>query len=118
MRGNRNKLSDIGLMGITDLGGGVYIMKLKSRMLSLPALALVGLLGTGVGSASAQSIYVETFAEPFPVVEPYPVVVAPRYVVRRAIVSRPIVRERTIVVPSYVPGPMLAPPYPYIEADW
>jgi len=87
-------------------------------MLSLHALALVVLLGTGVGSASAQSIYVEAFAEPFPVVEPYPVVVAPRYVVRRAIVPRPIVRERTIVAPSYVPAPMLAPPYPYIEAEW
>jgi len=93
-------------------------MKLKSPMLSLHALALVVLLGTGVGSASAQSIYVEAFAEPFPVVEPYPVVVAPRYVVRRAIVPRPIVRERTIVAPSYVPAPMLAPPYPYIEAEW
>ena len=97
-------------------------MKLKSSMLSLPGLALLGSLGIGVSSASAQSIYLETYAEPYPIVEPYPVVVAPRYVVRPAIVARaPLVRERTIVVsrPGYVSAPLGPPmPPPYMVADW
>jgi hypothetical protein len=91
-------------------------------MLSLPGLALVGSLGLGVSSASAQSVYFETYAQPYPIVEPYPVVVAPRYVVRPAVVARPVVRERTVVVsrPAYVPAPLLGPPVPppYVVADY
>ena len=97
-------------------------MNPKSSMLSLPALALVGSLGLGISSASAQSLVYETYAEPFPIVEPYRVVVAPRYVVRPAVVARPVVRERTLVVsrPAYVPAPLLGPPVPppYVVADW
>jgi hypothetical protein len=98
-------------------------MKPKSSMLSLPGLALAGLLGLGISSASAQSVYFETIAEPFPIVEPYKVVMAPRYVVRPAVVTPlPVVRERTIVVrrPSYVAAPLVAPPVPppYVVADW
>jgi hypothetical protein len=91
-------------------------------MLSLLVLALVGSLGVGISSASAQSVYFETYAPPYPIIEPYPVVVAPRYVVRPAIVAPPVVRERTIVVsrPGYVPAPLVGPPIPppYVVADW
>jgi hypothetical protein len=115
-------------------------MKLKSSMLSLLGLGLVGWLALGVSSASAQSVYFETYAQPYPVVEPYPVVVAPRYVVRPAVVAAPVVRERTVIVrrpavvaapvvrertvivsrPAYVPAPLLGPPMPppYLVADW
>jgi hypothetical protein len=96
-------------------------MKPRSSMLSLLGLALVGWLGIGISGASAQSVYIEPYAEPYPVVEPYPIVVAPRYVVRPAIVAPPIVRERTIVVrhPRYMPAPMIGPPVPpYAVADW
>ena len=50
-------------------------MKPTSSMLSLLGLALVGWLGIGISSASAQSVYVEPYIEPYPVVAPYPVVV-------------------------------------------
>ena len=97
-------------------------MNPKSSMLSLLGLTLVGSLGLGISSASAQTAYVETYAEPFPIVEPYPVVVAPRYVVRPAVVAPPpVVRERVVVSrPAYVPAPVLAPPVPspYVVADW
>jgi hypothetical protein len=97
-------------------------MKPTSSMLSLLGLALVGWLGIGISSASAQSVYVEPYIEPYPVVAPYPVVVAPRYVVRPAIVAAPpIVRERTIVVsrPRYMPALLIGPPVPpYVVADW
>jgi hypothetical protein len=98
-------------------------MNPKSGMLSLLGLALVGSLGIGISSASAQSLYYETYAEPFPVVEPYQVVLAPGYVVRPAVVMPPpIVRERTIVVsrPRYVSAPLVRPPMPppYVVADW
>jgi hypothetical protein len=98
-------------------------MNSKPSKLSLPVLALVGSLGMGVNSASAQSVYLETYAEPFPIVEPYPVVMPPRYVVRRAVVTPPpIVRERTIVVsrPGYLSVPLVGPamPPPYLVADW
>jgi hypothetical protein len=96
-------------------------MNPKSSMLSLLGLTLVGSLGLGISGASAQTAYVETYAEPFPVVEPYPVVVAPRYVVRPAVVAPPVVRERVVVSrPAYVPAPVLAPPVPppYVVADW
>jgi hypothetical protein len=97
-------------------------MNPKSSTLSVLGLTLVGSLGLGVGSASAQSAYVETYAEPFPIVEPYPVVVGPRYVVQPAVVAAPpVVRERVIVSrPGYVPAPVLGPPVPpsYVVADW
>lgn len=97
-------------------------MKPKSSMLSLLGLALVGWLGIGISGASAQSVYIEPYAEPYPVVEAYPVVVAPRYVLRPAIVAAPpIVRERTIVVrhPRYMPAPLISPPdSPYAVAGW
>ena len=60
-------------------------MKLKPSMLTL-GLALFGSLGTGIGSASAQSLYFETYPEPVPIVAPYEVVMAPRYVVRPTVV--------------------------------
>jgi hypothetical protein len=100
---------------------GVQIMKHKVSMLSLPGLALLGSLEVGTSTASAQSVYVESYAEPYPVVEAYPVIVAPRYVVRPVVVPPRLVRERTIVAtrPGYVPGPVLAPvPPPYLVADW
>jgi hypothetical protein len=98
-------------------------MNSKSSMLSLAGLALLGSLGIGINSASAQSVYVESYAEPLPVIEPYPVVVAPRHVVRPAVVAAaPIVRERTIVVrrPGYVAAPLLEESLPpsYVVADW
>ena len=69
--------------------------------LSIAGLAIVGSIGLGATSASAQAIYVD------PYVQPYPVVVAPSPYVAPA----PIVRERTVVVgrPAYVPAPV----YPY-----
>jgi len=106
----------------SELYGGAD-MKLKSSMLSLLlGLGLVGWPGLGASSASAQSVYFESYAQPYPIVEPYPVVVAPRYVVRPAIVRPPIVRERTGIVsrPGFVSAPLLAPPMPppYVLAEW
>jgi hypothetical protein len=119
----RNYMKPNWVAGAPNKTHGGANMKLKSSMLSLPGLALLGSLGIGIGSASAQSIYLETYAEPYPIVEPYPVVVAPRYVVRPAIVApAPLVRQRTIVVsrPGYVSAPLLGPPMPppYMVADW
>ena len=97
-------------------------MDFSSSMLSRLGLALVGSLGIGISSASAQSVYLETYAEPLPIVEPYHVVMAPRYIVRPAVVAPPVVRERTIVVsrPGYVSTPLVGPPMPppYVVADW
>src|SRR4051812_2829603 len=95
----------------------------RPSMLSLSGLALAGWLGFGVNGASAQSLYVETYPEPFPIVAPYPVEVAPRYVVRPAVVAPPpIVRERTVVVSrsGYLAPPFVEPalPPPYVVADW
>ena len=87
-------------------------MTARSCMLSLVGIAIAGSLGIGSTGASAQTIYVE------PYVDPYPVVVAPgnAYVVRPPLVvgPPPIVRERTIVVtrPAYVPGPAFGVPVP------
>jgi hypothetical protein len=52
-------------------------MNSNSFMLSRLGLALVALLSTGISSASAQTVHLETCAEPFPNVEPYQVLVAP-----------------------------------------
>jgi len=98
-------------------------MKPKLSMLTLPGLTLVGSLGAGISNAYAQSVYVETYAEPLPVLEPYRVVMTPRYVARPApvVVPPPIVRERTVVVsrPHYVSAPLVGAPLPpYVVADW
>ena len=96
-------------------------MNSKSSMLSRLGLALVGSLGIGMNSASAQSVYFETYAAPFPVVEPYQVVMAPRYVLRPTVVAPPIVRERIVVSrPGYVSTPLVGPPMPppYVVAEW
>lgn len=83
-------------------------MKSRSTLLSLFALATAGWLGLGIGTASAQTIYVD----------PYPAVLAPApaYVIRRSIIETPapVVRERTIVVsrPFYVPAPVYRAPLP------
>ena len=86
-------------------------------------LALAGWLGVGINSASARSVYFETYAQPVPIIEPSQVVLTPRYVLRRAVVTPPpIVREPTIVVsrPAYVAAPLVGPPMPppYAVADW
>jgi hypothetical protein len=91
-------------------------MKARSSMLSIVGLAVAGSLGLGVTGASAQTIYFDPYAEP------YPVVVAPRsvYVAPPPFVAPPpIVRERTVVVnrPAYVPAPVYGapvPPYGYV----
>jgi hypothetical protein len=95
-------------------------MTARSCTLSIVGIAIAGFLGIGIGisSASAQSIYVE------PYVDPYPVVVGPGNVnvVRPPLVAPPIVRERTIVVtrPAYVPAPAFGVPVPRYgyPADW
>jgi hypothetical protein len=89
----------------------VQNMTARSCILSIVGMALAGSLGIGITGASAQTIYVE------PYVDPYPVVVAPgyAYVVRPPLVAPPpIVRERTIVVtrPAYVPAPAFGVPVP------
>jgi len=90
-------------------------------MLSRLRLALVGSLGIGASSATAQAVYFGTY-EPLPIVEPYQVVTAPPYIVRPPLFAPPIVRERTIVVsrPRFVSAPFVAPPMlpPYVVTDW
>ena len=81
--------------------------------LSIAGLAIVGSIGLGATSASAQAIYVD------PYVQPYPVVVAPNPYVAPA----PIVRERTVVVgrPAYARAPVYsyrAPIAPYGYAGY
>jgi hypothetical protein len=97
-------------------------MNPKSFLLWRLGLALLGSLGIGVSSASAQSAYFETYGEPFPIVEPYQAVMAPRYVVRPAVVAPPVVRERIVVVnrPSYVSAPLMGLPMPppFVVVDW
>src|SRR4051812_30335150 len=98
-------------------------MKPKSSRLALIGLTILGSLGIGVNSASAQSVYVDPYVAPYPVVESYPVVVAPRYVVPPAVVApRPIVRERIVTIDRgpVVTAPLIGPPVPapYIVADW
>lgn len=88
-------------------------MKSRSSLLSLLGLATAGWLGFGIGTASAQTIYVD----------PYPAALAPApaYVIRRSVIEAPapVVRERTVVVsrPAYVPAPVYRaplPPYGYV----
>jgi hypothetical protein len=96
-------------------------MKARLSMLSIIAgMATAGSLGLAATSASAQTVYVD------PYVEPYPVVAAPRaYVAPVPVIAPPIVRERTIVVrrPAYVAAPAYvyrAPiaPYDYVGYDY
>ena len=71
-----------------------------------------------LGSASAQSVYLETYADPVPIVERYQVGGAPRYVVRAIVIrALPVVRGRTIVLGRRA---LLKPPMPpaYVVADW
>lgn len=95
-------------------------MKSRSTLLSLFGLATAGWLDLGIGTASAQTIYVD----PYPAaLAPAPVaalVPAPAYVIRRSVIEAPapVVRERTVVVsrPVYVPAPVYrapVPPYGY-----
>jgi hypothetical protein len=77
-------------------------------------LAIVGSIGLGAASASAQAIYVD------PYVQPYPVVVAPA---SPYVAPAPIVRERTVVVsrPAYTAAPAYrfgAPVAPYGYAGY
>ena len=88
-------------------------MTARVSKLSIAGLAIVGSIGLGATSASAQAIYVD------PYVQPYPVVVAPSPYVAPA----PIVRERTIVVgrPAYTAAPTYrfgAPIAPYGYAGY
>lgn len=93
-------------------------MKAVPRLLVVMGLAVTGWLGPGLGTAFAQTIYLD----------PYPPILPPAitYVVRRPIMEPPaaIVRERTVVVrrPVYVPAPVYrAPllPYGYLaEVDY
>ena len=88
-------------------------MTARVSKLSIAGLAIVGSIGLGATSASAQAIYVD------PYVQPYPVVVAPSPYVAPA----PIVRERTVVVgrPAYTAAPAYrfgAPIAPYGYAGY
>jgi hypothetical protein len=82
--------------------------------LSIAGLVIVGSIGLGASSASAQAIYVD------PYVQPYPVVVAPA---SPYVAPAPIVRERTVVVsrPAYTAAPAYrfgAPVAPYGYAGY
>jgi len=102
-------------------------MTARSSILTIAGLAIAGWLAGGISTASAQTVFVDSYAgyaDPYvpyagygyvesPVVES-PVVVAPRraYVATPSVVApAPIVRERTVVVrrPSYA----AAVPYDY-----
>src|SRR5256885_3477916 len=90
-------------------------MTARVSKLSIAGLAIVGSIGLGATSASAQAIYVD------PYVQPYPVVVAPAN--PYPYVAPPIVRERTVVVgrPAYSAAPAYrfgAPITPYGYAGY
>lgn len=102
-------------------------MTATANKLSIAGLAVAGSLCIGATGASAQTIYVDHY------VQPYPVVVAPgsAYVAPTQIVAPPpIVRERVVVGrPAYVSAPLhpylapLAPAYSYaadvvVDSDW
>lgn len=87
-------------------------MTARSRICSMAGLAIAGALAFGVTSASAQTFYVDSYADPYPVaVAPDSVYVAPAPV----IAAPPIVRPRTVVVSrrTYVPPPAFGAPVPY-----
>jgi hypothetical protein len=90
-------------------------------MLSTAGLAIAGSLCLGITGASAQAVYVDPYAESYPVVvAPGSAYVAPAPIV----VPRPIVRERTVVVrrPAYAPAPVVGvlpvPRYDYAPYDY
>jgi hypothetical protein len=92
-------------------------MTTKSRICSTAGLAIAGLLAFGVTGASAQAIYVDRYADPYPVaVAPGSVYVAPAPVVA----APPIVRPRTVVVSrrAYVPAPAFGAPVPIDYAPY
>jgi hypothetical protein len=82
-------------------------MTARVSKLSIAGLAIVGSIGLGATSASAQAIYGDPYVDPY--VQPYPVVVAPAspYVASPYVAPPPIVRERTVVVgrPTYTAAP-------------
>jgi hypothetical protein len=86
-------------------------MTTRSRIYSTAGLAIAGVLAFGVTGASAQAVYVDSYADPYPVaVAPGSVYVAPAPV----IAAPPIVRSRTVVVSrrAYVPTPAFGAPVP------
>jgi hypothetical protein len=92
-------------------------MTTRSRICSTAGLAIAGLLAFGVTGASAQAIYVDSYAGPYPVaVAPGSVYVAPAPVVA----APPIVRPRTVVVSrrAYVPAPAFGAPVPIDYAPY
>jgi hypothetical protein len=83
----------------------------------MAGLAVAGSLAFGVTGASAQAIYVDSYADPYPVaVAPRSVYVAPAPV----IAAPPIVRPRTVVVSrrAYVPAPAFGAPVPLDYAPY
>jgi hypothetical protein len=98
-------------------------MTTRSRMSSTAGLAIAGLLAFGVTGASAQAIYVGSYADPYPVADPYPMAVAPGsvYVAPGPVIGAPpIVRPRTVVVSrrAYVPAPAFGAPVPIDYAPY
>ena len=98
-------------------------MTTRSRICSTAGLAIAGVLAFGVTGASAQAIYVESYADPYPIADPYSVAVAPGsvYVAPGPVIgASPIVRPRTVVVSrrAYVPAPAFAAPVPYDYAPY
>ena len=92
-------------------------MTTKSRICSMAGIAIAGSLAFGVTGASAQAVYVDTYADPYSVaVAPGSVYVAPAPVVA----GPPIVRPRTVVVSrrAYVPAPAFGAPVPYDYAPY
>jgi hypothetical protein len=72
-------------------------------LLPIAGLAIVGSLGLGFPSASAQPVYLDPYVEPYPVVVPPAAYVAPAPIVAPG----PIVRERVVVSrPAYVASPV------------
>jgi hypothetical protein len=92
-------------------------MTTRSRICSTAGLAIAGLLALGVTGASAQAIYVDRYADPYPVaVAPRSVYVAPAPVIG----APPIVRPSTVVVSrrAYVPAPAFGAPVPIDYAPY
>jgi hypothetical protein len=94
-------------------------MTAKSRICSIAGLAVAGSLGLGVTSASAQTFYVDSYADPY--VAPYPVAVAPGgvYVAPGPVIAAPpIVRPRGVVVSRRAYAPAFGAPVPYDYAPY
>jgi hypothetical protein len=96
-------------------------MTARSRICSIAGVAIAGSLGLGITGASAQTFYVDSYADPY--VAPYPVAVVPGgvYVAPAPIIAAPpIVRPRGVVVSrrAYVPAPAFGAPVPYDYAPY